>query len=86
MFCCACDRLGVPRPIACENEYSLVNRTYESQTWEAAYRFGLVGLPYGVLSGGVLTGKCTRAAPCRAATCARRPVCAPPRVTYVTYM
>lgn len=25
--------------------------------WEAAYRFGVVGLPYGTLCGGVLTGK-----------------------------
>ena len=63
MFCCACDRLGVPRPVACENEYSLVNRTYESNAWEAAYRFGLAGLPYGVLSGGVLTGKCDAPSP-----------------------
>ena len=30
---------------------------YESDTWEAAYRFGVVGLPYGALSGGTLTGK-----------------------------
>ena len=40
-----------------QNDFSLLNRTYESDTWEAAYRFGVVGLPYGALAGGVLTGK-----------------------------
>lgn len=57
MFCTTCDRLGVPRPVSCQNDFSLLNRTYESDTWEAAYRFGVVGLPYGCLAGGVLTGK-----------------------------
>ena len=59
MFCVTADRLGVPRPAACENEYSLVNRSYEVDVWEAAYRFGVAGVPYGVLSGGTLTGKYT---------------------------
>jgi len=57
MFCITCDRLGVPRPVSCQNDFSMLNRTYESDTWEAAYRFGVVGLPYGCLAGGVLTGK-----------------------------
>lgn len=57
MFCMTCDRLGVPRPVSCQNDFSLLNRSYEKDTWEAAYRFGVVGLPYGALSGGVLTGK-----------------------------
>jgi len=57
MFCLACDKLGVPRPVSCQNDFSLLNRTYECDTWEAAYRFGVVGLPYGPLAGGVLTGK-----------------------------
>jgi len=57
MFCVACDKLDVPRPISNQNDFSLLNRSYELDTWEAAYRFGLVGLPYGVLAGGVLTGK-----------------------------
>merc|ERR1719353_2610619 len=57
MFCIAADKLGVPRPVSCQNDFSLVNRTYEGDTWEAAYRFGVVGLPYGALAGGVLTGK-----------------------------
>lgn len=57
MFCMTCDRLGVPRPVSCQNDFSLVDRIYECDTAEAAYRFGVVGLPYGPLAGGVLTGK-----------------------------
>jgi len=57
MFCMACDKLNVPRPVSCQNDFSLLNRTYESDAWEAAYRFGVVGLPYGALAGGVLSGK-----------------------------
>ncbi|KAL1510349.1 hypothetical protein AB1Y20_006665 [Prymnesium parvum] len=57
MFCVAADKLGCPRPVSCQNDFSLLNRTYENDTWEAAYRFGVVGLPYGVLAGGTLTGK-----------------------------
>merc|ERR1711965_55222 len=57
MFCLAADKLGVPRPVSCQNDFSMLNRTYESDTWEAPYRFGVVGLPYGCLAGGVLSGK-----------------------------
>jgi hypothetical protein len=57
MFCTLADKLGMARPVSCQNDFSLLNRTYESDTWEAAYRFGVVGLPYGCLAGGVLTGK-----------------------------
>ena len=57
MFCIAADKLGVQRPVSCQNDFSMINRTYESDAWEAAYRFGVVGLPYGPLAGGVLSGK-----------------------------
>jgi len=57
MFCMTCDKLGVPRPISCQNDFSMVDRMYESDTLEAAHRFGVVGLPYGPLAGGVLTCK-----------------------------
>ena len=57
MFCMICDELGVPRPIALQNDFSVLNRTYECDTLEACYRFGIVGLPYGVLAGGTLSGK-----------------------------
>lgn len=57
MFCMACDKLGVARPVSCQNDFSFLNRSYEGETWEAAYRFGVVGLPYGPLAGGTLSGK-----------------------------
>jgi len=57
MFCLACDKLGVPRPVSIQNDFSLNNRVYEGDVAEAAHEFGLVGLPYGALGGGVLTGK-----------------------------
>lgn len=57
MFCVTCDRLGVPRPVCVQNDMSLNNRAYEGALAEAAHQFGVVGLPYGALGGGVLTGK-----------------------------
>eukprot|EP00931_Biecheleriopsis_adriatica_P063040 TRINITY_DN3811_c0_g1_i4.p1 TRINITY_DN3811_c0_g1~~TRINITY_DN3811_c0_g1_i4.p1 ORF type:complete len:436 (-),score=92.87 TRINITY_DN3811_c0_g1_i4:145-1347(-) len=57
MFCMTCDKLGVPRPVSCQNDFSLIDRMYEGDTLEAAHRFGIVGLPYGPLAGGVLTCK-----------------------------
>lgn len=57
MFCLACDRLDVPRPVCVQNDMSLNNRVYEGDLAEAAHHFGVVGLPYGALGGGVLTGK-----------------------------
>jgi len=57
MFCMVCDKLGVPRPVSCQNDYSVIDRLYEGDTAEACYRFNVVGLPYGCLAGGTLTGK-----------------------------
>uniref|UniRef100_A0A7R9TV05 NADP-dependent oxidoreductase domain-containing protein n=1 Tax=Prasinoderma coloniale TaxID=156133 RepID=A0A7R9TV05_9VIRI len=57
IFCTTCDRLGVPRPVTLQNDFSLTNRIYEADTLEACHRFGVVGLPYGCLAGGILTGK-----------------------------
>lgn len=57
MFCMTCDRLGVARPVSLQNDFSLTNRLYEGDTLEACHRFGVVGLPYGCLAGGVLTDK-----------------------------
>lgn len=54
MFCITCDKLGVPRPVSCQNDFSLCDRMYENDTAEAAYRFGIVGLPYGCLAGAIL--------------------------------
>uniref|UniRef100_A0A7S0RQD5 NADP-dependent oxidoreductase domain-containing protein n=1 Tax=Pyramimonas obovata TaxID=1411642 RepID=A0A7S0RQD5_9CHLO len=57
MICMMCDKLGCPRPISLQNDFSLVDRVYENDPLEACHRFGIVGLPYGALAGGVLTGK-----------------------------
>lgn len=74
MFCTVADRLGVPRPVSCQNDFSMLNRTYEMDTWEAAYRFGVVGLPYGTLAGGVLTGKYSDGSKWSKAAAADRPI------------
>ncbi|CAJ1350289.1 unnamed protein product [Effrenium voratum] len=63
MFCITCDRLGVPRPICVQNDYSLNNRTFDSDCYEACHRFGLVSCHYGLLCGGVLSGKYLRDSP-----------------------
>ena len=57
MLCNTALRLGCPLPVSCQNDFSILNQTYEADTWEAAYRFGIVGLPYGALAGGTLSGK-----------------------------
>ena len=57
MFCLAADKLGVPRPCCIQNDLSLNERSFEGDVAEACHHFGVVGLPYGVLSGGTLTGK-----------------------------
>ena len=57
MFCVVCDKLGVPRPVSCQNDFSFNNRTYENDMAEACHHFGVVGMPYGALAGGMLTGK-----------------------------
>lgn len=63
MFCVACDKLGVPRPVCIQNDYSLTNRTFESDGHESCHRFGVVSCHYGALAGGVLTGKYLRDSP-----------------------
>lgn len=57
MFCLTADKLGVPRPACIQNDMSLNERQFEGDVAEACHHFGVVGLPYGVLSGGTLTGK-----------------------------
>ena len=57
MFCLAADKVGIPRPCCIQNDLSLNERTFENDVAEAAHHFGVVGLPYGALSGGTLTGK-----------------------------
>eukprot|EP00741_Cyanophora_paradoxa_P008686 tig00001368_g8409.t1 len=58
-FAEAAKRLGVPLPVSIQNDFSLVDRRFESELAEACapgnYNIGL--LPYGPLAGGTLTGK-----------------------------
>jgi len=57
MFCTACDKLGVPRPVSIQNDFNYNNRVFEGDVAEACHHFGVVGMPYGALAGGALTGK-----------------------------
>lgn len=56
-FCLICDKLGCPRPVCVQNDFSLLNRGFEVDVAEACHRLGIVGIPYGALAGGTLTGK-----------------------------
>lgn len=53
------DKLGVPRPVSIQNQFCLLNRSFEGELAEACapnnYNIGL--LPWSVLGGGALTGK-----------------------------
>lgn len=55
----AADELGMPRPVSIQNQFCLLNRSFESELAEACapshYNIGL--LPWSVLGGGALTGK-----------------------------
>lgn len=51
------ERLGVPRPIACQPLYSAVNRTAEVDILPACGHYGIGVVPYSPLARGVLTGK-----------------------------
>ena len=48
---------GLPRVVTIQNQYSLVNRHFETGLSEMAIRDKVGLLPYSVLSGGVLSGK-----------------------------
>lgn len=52
-----CDRLGVPRPVACQPYYNLLNRMPEVEILPACEHFGLGVVPYSPIARGVLTGK-----------------------------
>jgi len=51
------ERLGVPRPIASQPLYNLVNRQAETEQFTAAEFHGLGVVPYSPLARGVLSGK-----------------------------
>lgn len=51
------DRLGVPRPVACQPLYNALNRQAERDVLPACDRFGIGVMPYSPLARGMLTGK-----------------------------
>ena len=56
-ICNLCDRLGAPRPIACQPYYNALNRTPEVEVLPASCHFGLGVVAYSPLARGVLTAK-----------------------------
>lgn len=56
-ICHLCDRLGAPRPIACQPYYNALNRTPEVEVLPASAYFGLGVVAYSPLARGVLTAK-----------------------------
>lgn len=51
------DRLGVPRPVACQPLYNALNRQAERDILPACDRFGIGVVPYSPLARGMLSGK-----------------------------
>eukprot|EP00931_Biecheleriopsis_adriatica_P100464 TRINITY_DN75781_c0_g1_i1.p1 TRINITY_DN75781_c0_g1~~TRINITY_DN75781_c0_g1_i1.p1 ORF type:complete len:404 (+),score=81.90 TRINITY_DN75781_c0_g1_i1:111-1214(+) len=56
-FCHIADRLGVPRPISIQNDFSLVDRRFEMELAETCYHLNVSLMAYGPLAGGCLSGK-----------------------------
>ncbi|MBP0623463.1 aldo/keto reductase [Cupriavidus consociatus] len=52
-----CGELGVPRPVACQPYYNLLNRVPEVEILPACEHYGLGVVPYSPVARGVLTGK-----------------------------
>lgn len=52
-----CEQLGVPRPVACQPYYNLLNRMPEVEILPACQHYGLGVVPYSPVARGVLTGK-----------------------------
>jgi len=57
MFCLTADRLGVPRPVSVQNDFSIAERRFEMELAEVCYYFNVSLLVYGALCGGSLSGK-----------------------------
>jgi len=57
------DALGVPRPVACQPPYSLLDRAIERELLPTARRLGVGSVVFSPLAQGVLTGKYLAAAP-----------------------
>lgn len=59
-FVDGCDRVGMPRPIAAQVQYSLLCRETEFEVTDVCEREGLGVLPWSPLKGGWLSGKYKR--------------------------
>jgi aryl-alcohol dehydrogenase-like predicted oxidoreductase len=66
-------RLGVPRFVTVQNEYSLLLREPEAEVLPACARLGLSFMPYFPLASGLLTGKYRRGAAAPAGSRLARP-------------
>jgi len=53
------DAIGMPRPVACQPYYNLLNRMPEVELLPACAHYGLGVVPYSPVARGVLTGKYT---------------------------
>ncbi|MFB2531107.1 aldo/keto reductase [Paracoccus sp. p3-h83] len=56
-WCDMAERAGAARPVAVQNEYSLLYRAYDTDLAEAAVHEGFTLLAYSPLAAGLLTGK-----------------------------
>ncbi|UVL53877.1 aldo/keto reductase [Pseudomonas sp. B21-035] len=56
-LCNLAERLGVPKPVASQPLYNIVNRQAEPEQFSAAAHHGLGIVPYSPLARGVLSGK-----------------------------
>mmetsp|Transcript_14776 Transcript_14776/g.33605 ORF Transcript_14776/g.33605 Transcript_14776/m.33605 type:complete len:392 (-) Transcript_14776:92-1267(-) len=57
LFCQTADRLGVARPVSIQNDFSLLDRRFETELAETCYHLNVSLLAYGPLCGGALSGK-----------------------------
>ena len=57
------DKHNLPRPLLVQPPYSLLNRSIEKQLIPLCKKEGIAIVPYGVLQGGLLTGKYKRGRP-----------------------
>src|SRR6476661_6104806 len=64
--------LGMPRPVACQPYYNLLNRMPEVEILPACLHYGIGVVPYSPIARGVLTGKYKPGMPPPAATRAGR--------------
>ena len=58
-WCQEADKIGCPRPVSIQNQFSLLYRPFEAELAEACSprNFDIAALPWTPLGGGVLTGK-----------------------------